>query len=77
MIFRRLLANALCLFPFEHFDAVIQKRMIKRLRKRIKSCGRSVVLSRGLMVERPEKLFIDDNVSLSANISIMGVGGVI
>jgi acetyltransferase-like isoleucine patch superfamily enzyme len=28
------------------------------------------------MVERPEKLYIDDNVSLTANISIMGVGGV-
>ena len=76
MIIRRLLANILCLFPFEHLDAVIQKRMLKRLRKRIKFCGTSVVLSRGLMVERPEKLYIDENVSLAANISIMGVGGV-
>ena len=77
MIIRGLLADILCLFPFEHFDAVIQKRMLKKLHKRIKFCGKSVVLSRGLLVERPEKLHIDENVSLTANISIMGVGGYI
>ena len=75
MIIRSLLANVLGLFPFEHLDAVIQKRMLKRLRKRIKFCGTSVLLSRGLMVERPEKLYINENVSLAANISIMGMGG--
>jgi maltose O-acetyltransferase len=58
------------------FSRLIQETQDTELRKRLKYCGSNVGIKHPVMIEGPEGVIVEDDVSIAAFVHIWGQGGV-
>ncbi|MCK4816325.1 hypothetical protein KA005_11200, partial [bacterium] len=71
---KEIILNILSVIPVEKAIYLIERIRLLRLKKRLLFCGRNVVLNQQFHVDRPEYVYLADDVSFGRSVAIMGAG---
>ena len=72
---RYVIVQALSMLPLEGVGRVLEDARIARTCRGLEHFGRNVTLNKGLYIESPKEVSIEDDVSFGPDVKIMGGGG--